>query len=206
MKIGYAWVNGKEQNSKERIQKMKNAGVEKIIMEVLFKENEPLSLLMNSLQNMTEGDVLVVESLDELGESLEDIVIALKEIEQRNVGLEILSGPLSAFKTEDPETNRLLLKQLSAVLVWVENKKTLDIDRRQAKAVELLKATKKKRGSGRPKKYSAFAENPEDRETYFQTVAMLKEDIPIKRIADTLNMSRHTVYAIKEEIEEQNPH
>lgn len=208
MRIGY--IKNNQSNSapgNEEIEKIKNANVERIIVEIFYEqdsnsknketrvENENFeSALLSCIDDIKEDDTLIVLDLNELGDSLDDIVDILKLIDKKGAEIEILDHYFKNININK--------KQLISTLEWVENKERKDIIKRQAKGLLVAKA-KKMKGPGRRKKYSPYAENSKDREIYFTVIDMLKEDVPIKRIADLLNISRKTVYSIKDEINKE---
>ncbi|RBP59316.1 DNA invertase Pin-like site-specific DNA recombinase [Alkalibaculum bacchi] len=210
MRIGYIRNNQNkhELNSTSddgQINKMKKANVENIIIEVFQNQDEDnkdkknnknediqqyfKNTLLSSINELRKNDTIVVLGLSELGESLSDIIKVLEVIDAKGVQIEILDHCFQGININK--------KQLIATLKWVKDKERKDIIKRQARG-QLIAKAKNMKGSGRRKKYSPYAEDPKDRETYFTVLAMLEEDVPIKRIAELLNISRSTIYTIKD--------
>ncbi|WMX58509.1 helix-turn-helix domain-containing protein [Peribacillus sp. R9-11] len=200
MKIGYMKNMENDTSSTAKFERMKQEGVEKIIVELSTNKDNYQKMLLESIETMSEKDILVINSLDDLGENIDDIINVVKKLEEKDIGISVFNAHLDRLSDEnDWDLQRLLRKQLLLVLVWVEVKEKNEIRRRQAKGMETIKALKDQKGSGRPKKYSKNAKDPEDRNVYYNVIQMLKNDVPIKRISDTLNISRNTIYTIREE-------
>lgn len=200
MKIGYIRAISNGSISNDLISKLEHAGVEKIILGLGTNTKKDYDTLLESIDSMNDNDVLVINTLDDLGDSISDIINILKIINKKDIYLQIIESLFNSEDLSDFRTNKLLRRNMLEILIWVENKEQRDIQRRQREAIQLIKSTKKMQGSGRPKKYSQDAKNPEDREVYFNVINMLNNDIPIKRISEILNISRNTIYVIKEEM------
>lgn len=207
LKIGYIKKVDQDKSSSDMIHKMESLGVDKIILEVNTQENSTQSTLMETISEMTAEDLLIINELDELGNSFADCIERLKQLEAKDIGIIILDDNYDhkTVSIENFEFYRFLRSQMINILTWAEKKEKDDINQRELEAISELKlANSAKRGRGRPKKYAKDAEDPEDRKTYHQVIAMLQEDYPVTQISDTLDISRNTIYSIKEEIEENN--
>jgi len=179
---------------------MEQEGADKIIIEVSTNHEDYQKMLIESIQNMKEKDILLIKAFDDLGESVVDIINIVKKLDEKDIGLQVLDNP-NTYDVNDWNVQTILRKQLLFILNWVEGKERNDIRMRQAKGIERFKALKEKKGTGRPKKYSQYAKDPNDREIYYAVVDMLENNVAIKRIAETLNISRNTIYTIKEELQ-----
>ncbi|WP_260288374.1 recombinase family protein [Peribacillus aracenensis] len=199
MRIGYIKSMEYDTTSTVNLEIMKKVGVEKIIVELSTNKDNYQKMLLESIESMEEKDILVINSLDDLGESIVDIINVVQKLDEKDLGISVINAHVDQDIVDDWNLQRLLLKQLLLVLVWVEDKEKNEIKKRQAKGMETIKALKDSKGSGRPKKYSKYAKDPEDRDIYFNVIQMLKNDVPIKRISDSLKISRNTIYTIKEE-------
>ncbi|SFD66707.1 Site-specific DNA recombinase [Bacillus sp. OV194] len=69
MKIGYARVSTLDQNLDMQVDALKEAGCDKIYTEKLSGKRDDRSELTRCLDNLREGDTLVVYKLDRLGRS-----------------------------------------------------------------------------------------------------------------------------------------
>lgn len=205
LKIGYIKNFETIDERDAQIEYMTKLGVSRIVLEVESNVLQGRQSLIDSINSIGKSDVLVVRRLDDLGDSLPDIIDTLKRLETRKIDLECIDLPNLYKDVNDIKIKRLLQKQLLSILSWVECKERDDIARMQANAVRVLKELKSQKGSGRPKKYAVNAKDSKDREIYFQAVKMLENNIPIKRIAEKLNISRNTIYSIKKDIEKTTP-
>jgi DNA invertase Pin-like site-specific DNA recombinase len=88
MKIGYARVSTLDQNPDLQIQKLKEFGCERVIMEHASssQQNRPaLARLLNEI--IRPGDALVVWKLDRLARSLRQLIETAAELEKHQIGL-----------------------------------------------------------------------------------------------------------------------
>lgn len=179
---------------------MEKEGAAKIIIEIASNHEDYQKMLTESIENMDGKDILLIKEFDDLGESIDDIINIVQKLDEKDIGLQVLDNP-NQYDINDWNVQTILRKHLLYILNWVEDKERYDIRRRQAKGIETIKALKEQKGSGRPKKYSKYAKDPGDREIYYAVVDMLENDVAIKRISETLKISRNTIYTIKQEIE-----
>lgn len=202
MKIGYIKDIKTDSSPNTLLSKMMEEGVDKIIIEVSKKHENYQEMLLKSIQDMEKRDVLVINTLDDLGENIVDIISIVKKLDEKDIGIKVLDIPEDPIAKEyDWQLKQLIRKQLLILLEWLKDKEQKDIRKRQVRVIENMKALKDQKGSGRPKKYSEYAKDPEDREIYFSVVTMLENNVPIKKISDSLNISRNTIYSIKEDME-----
>ena len=183
------------------IKKMELLGAERIVYDILKIVDTQEHKLNDTIHNMKEHDTLIIESLDDIGDNIQDVIEVLKFIYDKNMKIIILN--VENYQDDiinNWELQKYILKQLINILIWVENKKDNEYRMKTSNAISYMKAH---RGSGRPKKYSENAENPNDREKYRMVVKMLEEDLPIKRISEVVGIARNTIYTIKEELEEE---
>ncbi len=200
MKVGYIKNIHNEPSPNKVLSSMETAGAEKIIVEVCPNEDYQ-RMLLDSIQNMAAKDILAIQTLDDLGDNIVDIINVVEKLEEKDIGIQVLD--IESYDTNDSCLQHIFRKNLLLILAWLEDKERNEIRKRQAKGMENIRALKARKGSGRPKKYSKYAKDPEDREVYFSVVNMLASDVPIKRIADTLNVSRNTIYTIREELKKE---
>ncbi|MFP7474469.1 helix-turn-helix domain-containing protein [Niallia taxi] len=205
-KIGYIKNFMDELTPKDEIlKKMKIEGVQRIIMD-LDETASPLELLLNNIDSMESKDILVVENLDEIGESLKDIIQIIEKLNDKDIGILILDEAvedLASAAKKDWTIQTMLRKQLLLTLKWVYEKELNDIRKRETVGMQYIKSLKEKRTSGRPKKYHRYAEDPEDRRIYLNVVKMLDNNVSITRISEAVNISRNTVYVIRDELNEE---
>lgn len=199
MKVGYARVSTTDQNLDRQIEALEQAGAEKIFQEKMSGKSMTERLeLQKALQFLREKDTLIVESLDRLGRNYDDIVQTVQKLDQKEVGLIVLNLPILNQEMGDPNLQKLIRNMIVQLLSWTAQNEREGIKRKQRQGIEIAK--RKGHYKGRPVKYSAEAKNPRDRMIYHVIVNKLKQEEPIKKIAEETGVTRDTVYRIKKEI------
>lgn len=199
MKVGYARVSTTDQNLDRQIEALEQAGAEKIFQEKMSGKSMTERLeLQKALQFLREKDTLIVESLDRLGRNYDDIVQTVQKLDQKEVGLIVLNLPILNQEMGDPNLQKLIRNMIVQLLSWTAQNEREEIKRKQRQGIEIAK--RKGHYKGRPVKYSAEAKNPRDRMIYHVIVNKLKQEEPIKKIAEETGVTRNTVYRIKNEI------
>lgn len=199
MKVGYARVSTTDQNLDRQIEALEQAGAEKIFQEKMSGKSMTERLeLQKALQFLREKDTLIVESLDRLGRDYDDIVQTVQKLDQKEVGLIVLNLPILNQEMGDPNLQKLIRNMIVQLLSWTAQNEREEIKRKQRQGIEIAK--RKGHYKGRPVKYSAEAKDPRDRMIYHVIVNKLKQEEPIKKIAEETGVTRDTVYRIKNEI------
>ncbi|MDV7748557.1 recombinase family protein [Enterococcus faecium] len=199
MKVGYARVSTTDQNLDRQIEALEQAGAEKIFQEKMSGKSMTERLeLQKALQFLREKDILIVESLDRLGRNYDDIVQTVQKLDQKEIGLIVLNLPILNQEMGDPNLQKLIRNMIVQLLSWTAQNEREEIKRKQRQGIEIAK--RKGHYKGRPVKYSAEAKNPRDRMIYHVIVNKLKQEEPIKKIAEETGVTRDTVYRIKKEI------
>jgi len=85
MKIGYARVSTKEQNTDLQIDALKEAGCEKIFEEKASGAQRDRPQLNAALNFMRSGDTLVVWKLDRLARSIKQLVDTIDDLKERKI-------------------------------------------------------------------------------------------------------------------------
>lgn len=145
MKIGYARVSTVQQDLEAQLQLLKKEDCEKVYKDKFTgtkKVRPEFSKLLNELK---EGDTLVVTKLDRFARSTVDGINIIKELFEKGVKVHVLNMGL----VEDTPTGRLIFNVMSA---FAEFERDMIVERTQEG-----KAVAKQRDDfreGRPKKYS----------------------------------------------------
>lgn len=196
LRVGYIKGMSTETISEE-FKELEKYKVDKIITALSTNSSNDIKEVTNTLQ---KGDVLFVQYLEYLGPTLNDIIDTLYYLEKKDVGIFVAEIQPQQLDITDTSVQKLLRTQLISILKWVTNREKREIRNRQALGME---AARNKRGQGRPKKYSPYAENKEDREAYFTVVTLLENEIPIKRISEITGLSRNTIYTIVNDLKKK---
>jgi len=92
MKIGYARVSTKEQNLDRQIDRLQDAGCEKIFCDKISGKSKERPELKKCLEQLREGDVLIVAELSRLARNMNDVVSLTLQIENIGVDLHVLDS------------------------------------------------------------------------------------------------------------------
>lgn len=91
MLIGYARVSTLDQNPQLQIEALKEAGCKKIFTEKISGASTKRFQLEDALHYMREGDTLVIWKLSRLARSLTQIINTVKNLEDRQIGLKVIT-------------------------------------------------------------------------------------------------------------------
>ncbi|MEL7425664.1 MAG: recombinase family protein [Bacteroidota bacterium] len=90
MKFGYARVSTKEQNLSMQLDALQKEGCGRVFEEKMSGAKADRPELQRLLDQLREGDVIVIWKLDRLGRSLRDLVNLVNEIQAKGAGLKSL--------------------------------------------------------------------------------------------------------------------
>ncbi len=90
MYIGYARVSTDDQNLDLQRDALKASGCERLFEDVMTGAKAERPGLRQALEQLREGDTLVVWRLDRLGRSLKDLIVRAEELKEMGVGLKSL--------------------------------------------------------------------------------------------------------------------
>ncbi len=91
MLIGYARVSTLDQNPQLQIDALNEIGCKKIFTEKISGADKKCRQLQEALEYMREGDTLVIWKLSRLARSLTQIINTVKDLEDRQIGLKVLT-------------------------------------------------------------------------------------------------------------------
>lgn len=194
-KIGYARVSSKEQNLQRQYEKLESVGVTKIFSDKLSGKNNNRPKLQEMLNYIRESDIIVVTELDRLGRNNKEITYIMNQIQEKNATLEILNLP-SLSGIQDDNLRRLLNNLIIELFKYTAENERKQIRERQRQGIEIAK--EKGKYKGRPLAYSANSTDKQKRVTYEKIVEMLEKDVPITHISKELDVSRNTIYRIRD--------
>ena len=109
--FGYARVSTEAQNLDRQIDALKKYGVDMIYNEKMTGTKRDRPELTKMLDRMTEGDIVVVESLSRLGRSTKDLIELTELFERKGVHLVSLKESIDTSSS----TGKLLFTLMSAI-------------------------------------------------------------------------------------------
>ena len=179
MIIGYARVSTHEQILDMQINDLDIFGCEKIFEEKVSGSKSERLVLNKCLENLKEGDTLVVWRLDRLGRSLKDLVELITNLNNRKIKFKsIKDGSI-----DTTTANGILIFNIFASLAQFER----DLIRERTLA-GLSAARARGMQGGRP------SMNPDDPKIITAKKLHADKTISIDDICKTLNISRATLY------------
>lgn len=190
MIVGYVRVSSADQDLNRQLKELENYKVDKIYQDK--KSGTPFNRenfnLMNSF--LREHDVLVVDSLERLGRNYQKLTSYINELDRKNMRLVVLNIPLLREQYDD-NISKLLRNLVIQVLSWQSEAERTELKRKQAQGIAIAK----QRGhyKGKQRIYSATSKDKQKR----LVVSMLYDNVFISEIARKVNITRQTVYRIK---------
>ncbi|SFL27154.1 Site-specific DNA recombinase [Nitrosomonas aestuarii] len=100
MLIGYARVSTLDQNPELQIDALNEAGCKKIFTEKVSGASKDRKQLQQALDFMRKGDTLVIWKLSRLARSLTQIINTVKNLEERQIGLKVLTQNIDTATPE----------------------------------------------------------------------------------------------------------
>jgi DNA invertase Pin-like site-specific DNA recombinase len=199
MIIGYARVSSIDQNLERQLDNLKTFGVGKIFTEKRSgKSVENRPVFQEALNFVRMGDRFVVESIDRLGRNYDEVINTVNYLKDKEVQLMITSLPMMNEVIGNPLLDKFMKDLIIQILAMVSEQERNESKRRQAQGIKVAKENGVYKG--RPLLYSPNAKDPQKRIIYHRVVEMLEEGQAISKIAKEVNITRQTVYRIKNTI------
>ncbi|PTH05069.1 recombinase family protein [Staphylococcus capitis] len=196
MIIGYARVSSINQNLERQLDNLKTFGVEKIFTEKQSgKSVENRPVFQEALNYVRMGDRFVVESIDRLGRNYDEVINTVNYLKDKEVQLMITSLPMMNEVIGNPLLDKFMKDLIIQILAMISEQERNESKRRQEQGIKVAK--EKGVYKGRPLLYSPNAKDPQKRVIYHRVVEMLEEGQAISKIAKEVNITRQTVYRIK---------
>ena len=180
MKFGYARVSTKDQNLDLQIDHLKQEGCKKIFSEAVSGAKAHRTELDKLLEQVREGDVIVIWKLDRLGRSLKHLISLVSELLDRGVGIKSLRDPIDTTNSQ----GRLVFNIFASL---AEFERDLITERTQA---GLKAARARGRTGGRPKGLTDAAQKKA-----VAAESLYKEGkLSVNEISKNLGISKATLY------------
>lgn len=179
-KIGYARCSSIDQNPERQKLLLKEAGCEKIFLDMMSGKDRNRPELEKMLDYVREGDILYVESISRLARSTKDLLTITEELSAK--GVQFISQKES-IDTSSPQGKFMLT--VFAAMAELEREQ---IKQRQAEGIAIAKAAGKYKGR-QPIKY-----DEEELENLY--LRWKNGDITKNYICRKLGISKSTLYRI----------
>ncbi|MPW31634.1 helix-turn-helix domain-containing protein [Agarivorans sp. B2Z047] len=138
MKIGYARVSTADQNCNYQVDKLREAGCEKVLVEKESGKSKYRPELTRLLDIIRNGDTVVVYKLDRLGRSLKDLIALLDSFKEAEVQFISLSESIDTTTS----TGKLIFNVIGAI---AEFERDIIVERTKA-GLEAARARGRKGG------------------------------------------------------------
>lgn len=180
MKIGYARVSTQDQELSLQLDALNDAGCKKIYQEKITGSTKERPQLIEMIEHLREGDVVIIWKLDRLARSLKDLVSLVNEIQGKGGALHSLNDQIDTTTPHGKFTFHIF-----AALAEFER----DIICERTKA-GLAAARARGRMGGRPKGLSKKAQH-----TAIIAEKLYQErELTVKEICEQLSISKGTFY------------
>jgi DNA invertase Pin-like site-specific DNA recombinase len=189
MKIGYARVSTKDQNLSLQTDAFEKEGCKVIYQEKVSGAKTDRQELRKMIDQLREGDIVIIWKLDRLGRSLRDLINIITEIQDKGAGLKSLNDPID---TTSPHGK--LTFHLFAALAEFEK----DIIRERTKA-GLEAARARGRLGGRPR---GLTKEARDKAMIAETLYK-QGNMSVSEICKHLGIARSTLYKYLKQGNEQ---
>jgi DNA invertase Pin-like site-specific DNA recombinase len=182
MKIGYARVSTIDQNLDLQLDALKQAGCETIFTDKITGTKFDRPQLGELKKILRSGDTVIVWKMDRMGRGLRDMIILMKEFEDKGVGFKSITEGIDTTTN----TGKLVFHIFASLAEFERN---LIVERTKAG----LKAGRARgKVGGRPRKLSE-----EQRELLRKMHADIT--IPLSTITETFGISKQMIYQVVNE-------
>lgn len=177
MRIGYARISTGEQNMDLQLDKLEEAGCERVYQEQISGAADERPKLERCLEELREGDTLVVWRMDRFGRSLKDLVSKMEDLEEKGVDFVSLTEGIDTTTAQGTLTFHIF-----GALAEFERELA-----RERTMAGLRAARKRGRVGGRPRALSE--------EDIPELQALMKDpDVSTKQICERFDVSKATLY------------
>jgi DNA invertase Pin-like site-specific DNA recombinase len=177
-RIGYIRVSTSDQNTDRQLEGLQ---LDKIFTDHASGKSKDRPALIECLNYIRDGDMLIVHSMDRLARNLDDLRGIVKRLTDSGIRVEFVKESL-LFTGEDSPMSTLLLSVMGA---FAEFERAL-IRERQREGIDLAK----KRGAYKGRVPSL---NPEQIIIIKQQLAI---GVPKAKLSREFNVSRQTIYSL----------
>lgn len=178
MRIGYARVSTLDQNPELQLEKLREAGCERVVVEKASGAKADRLELTHLLRDMLrEGDTLVIWKLDRLARSLKQLIETAENLKGRGIGLVSLTDAIDTSSSG----GMLVFHMLGAI---AEFERALI---RERTATGLAEAKRKGKMGGRPRRLT-------EQDTAAAKALLAAGSLTSKEVAARFGVSKATLY------------
>lgn len=181
MDLGYARVSTPRQSLDAQLDRLHDAGIEKIWTDKKSGKNTDRPGLAELLDYARGGDCIVVTKLDRLGRNLRETLNLFHELPERGIAIRTLDDPLVIDTAADDAMSRVGVALLG---LFAEMERVYMLER-----TERARAAALERGVAPGPKMKLTAEDI-DRAVYLRDI----KHLPMSEVADKLGVSVATLY------------
>jgi DNA invertase Pin-like site-specific DNA recombinase len=185
MKYGYARVSTFHQDLESQLQALEKENCDKIYSDKFTGTKTDRPQFNKVLEELKEGDTLVVTKLDRFARTTADGINTIKGLFEKGIKVHVLNMGL----VEDTPTGRLIL---SVMLAFAEFERDMIVERTQeGKAIAKQKPDFRE---GRPKKYG---------KKQVEHALQLLQDHSYKQVEEQTGISKSTLIRAKKRLENE---
>ncbi|MBM7848706.1 DNA invertase Pin-like site-specific DNA recombinase [Arthrobacter roseus] len=175
-RIGYARVSTQDQNLDLQLEALKKAGCDRIYQDTISGTKSRRPGINQALENLREGDTLVVWKLDRLGRSVKDLLDFAGGLSERGIGFVSLTDAIDTTTA----SGRFFFNVMASL---AQMERELMVERTQAG----LQAAREQGRVGGRKRVMTEAKIRSARK-------LLKQGTPPREVASSLGVSVPTLY------------
>ena len=211
MKYGYVRVGSKEQDETRQVEALRNKGVQEIVIEKASGKNFiDRTEWQKLMAKIVVDDVIVVKSLDRLGQNNSEIKEIFELLSKKQVYLEFLDNEILNTKKPTTEAEKLTQELLQPIVLYLlgyfaERERKL-IKERQKEAYQQLETDAKgrklsnkkfnadgsKKVCGRPNAFENLSEKQKD-----FIKRWISKEIKMDECIKLTGLGRTTIFKIK---------
>ncbi|PIC85865.1 recombinase [Sporosarcina sp. P20a] len=198
MKIGYVRVSTQRQNVNRQIEKLKEFGCEEIFIDKRTGANFDREEYRKMKAMLRKKDIVAFAEFDRLGRNKEEIDKEWNEFIDRGIDIVVLNMPILDTRNNTEGLSKVMLGITKDILGYMAEQERINLLERQRQGIEIAK--REGRYKGRPIKYSPQATG-KDKLIYDTVIEKLKQGETVSQISRETDLSRNTIYKIKNKYE-----
>ena len=184
--FGYARVSTKGQDLTVQLSKLSEHGVDRVYSEKLSGKNKNRPELEKMIEQLREGDTVVITKIDRLARNMRDFQNIVHELTERGVTLKIMDQNIDTSSAQD----KLFMNMLS---MFAEFERTMILER-QREGIEHAKSKGVYKGR-----------KPISEDKKAQVLELAANDVKKSEIQKVTGVGKTSIFKILKESQEKNP-